>query len=90
MPGRTLHEIYVVMRKNTTLDLKSPIALLGEFVMPLISSIMVYVVYKYSKSDNPAEMIIGMLMGKLLLFYLGNTTSGSIRKFALYFLTERE
>ena len=90
MPGRFLREIYVVIRKNTLLDLKSPMGLLGEFLMPLITCSMIYVVSKYSQSENPAEMILGKFMELLLPFYLGNVNSSSIRKFALYFINERE
>lgn len=90
MPKRLLHELYVVIRKNTTLDLKSPLALLGEFVMPLICSGMIYVVARYSRSEEPLEMIMGKFMELLLPFYLGNATSSSVRKFALYFINERE
>jgi hypothetical protein len=90
MPGRFLREIYVVIRKNTLLDLKSPMGLLGEFLMPLITCSMIYVVSKYSQSEKPAEMILGKFMELLLPFYLGNVNSSSIRKFALYFINERE
>jgi hypothetical protein len=90
MPSKILNEIYVIIRKNTTLDLKSPITLVGEFVMPAITCFMVYIFNIYSTSDNPGEMILAKLMSMMLPFYLGNMTTSTIRKFSIYFVNERE